>query len=125
MNTDQPYVRHTVPEPDPVQPDAGATTEPSHLAVHGDPSQRQAKPDIARNKSVMWVRPSDLPGMVGSKYARFGIDAQRQVAQSTRRTPGAVATRIRARVSRRAIADLPPTHTTPTRSSVSRERIGL
>lgn len=125
MNTDQQYVRHSVPEPNPVQPEAGATTDPSQLAVHGDPSQRQPKADVAPNKSVLWVRPSDLPGMVGSKYARFGIDAQRQIAQATRRTPGAVATKIRARVSRRAIADLPPTHTTPTRSSMSREGIGL
>lgn len=122
MNTDQRYERRD-PSPASTSTDTRASTEPSPLAVHGDPSRSEQKPPERQSRSVRWVRPSEMPGLIGSKYVRFGIDANSELAKATRRAPRTAISRVRNRVSRRGIAtpELPPTHTTPTR----REGLGL
>lgn len=109
MNTD-PYERHLdrsldVPEPirERAEPDLSA------LARHADPSIRPASstatPEPA--SSVAWVRPSDLPTVVGSKFIRRGIDLQTELNRRAQRAP-----RSAAGVTRRAIAR--PSPSTPT-----------
>jgi hypothetical protein len=110
VNTDR-YERHldrslNVPEParEPAESDLSA------LAKHADPSIQPASttatPEPA--SSVAWVRPSDLPTVVGSKFIRRGIDLQAELNRRAQRAP-----RSAARVTRRAIArPLPSTPTT-------------
>lgn len=119
MNTPQPYERHldrtllgapTTPEPDqPVEA----------LAVHGDPSLAgatpQALPDRTR-PSVAWVRPSELPTLIGAPWIRRGIDLQAELTRRARRTPRAVARKAGRRISRTAIAH--PEAVSPTATSI-------
>jgi hypothetical protein len=111
VNTN-PYERHLdrcldAPEP------ARELAEPelSALARHADPSVRPTGSAAAQDpvtSSVAWVRPSDLPTVVGSKVIRRGIDLQAELNRRAQRAP-----RSAARVTRRAIArPLPSTPTT-------------
>lgn len=111
MNTD-PYERHLdrslyAPEPPREQVDH----ELSALAKHADPSVRTPGSTAAQDpvsSSVAWVRPSDVPTAVGSKFIRRGIDLQAELNRRAQRAP-----RSAARVTRRAIArPLPSTPTT-------------
>ncbi|EGD44002.1 hypothetical protein NBCG_01590 [Nocardioidaceae bacterium Broad-1] len=122
MNAEYRYERHE-PRAEPSHTSGAEDAERSKLAVHGDPSRTQQKTTLRPTRSVQWVRPSDLPAMVGSRYVRFGIDANSELARATRRAPRQAISRVRNRVSRRGIAtpELPPTHTTPN----TREGIGL
>jgi len=110
MNTD-PYERHLdrsldAPEPAPEL----AESELSALARHADPSIRptgSAGAQEPASPSVAWVRPSDLPTVVGSKFIRRGIDLQAELNRRAQHAP-----RSAARVTRRAIArPSPSTHT--------------
>lgn len=122
MNTHHRYERHEQsPEPN---RDSGANeAERSQLAVHGDPSLAQRRDEQHQARSVQWVRLSELPAMVGSRYVRLGIDTSSELAKATRRAPRTAISRVRNRVSRRGIAtpEQLPTHTT----STTREGIGL
>ena len=109
MNTD-PYERHidrSLDAPEPAR--EPAESELNALAKHADPSVRAgssaATPEPA--SSVAWVRPSDLPAVVGSKFIRRGIDLQAELNRRAQRAP-----RSAARVTRRAITRPPPS--TPT-----------
>ena len=110
MNTD-PYERHLDRALDASEPAREpAESELNALAKHADPSVRTASsaatPEPA--SSVAWVRPSDLPTVVGSKFIRRGIDLQAELNRRAQRAP-----RSAARVTRRAIArPLPSTPTT-------------
>ena len=110
MNT-HPYERHLHRSLGEAEPNREpAESELSALAKHTDPSIRPASstatPEPA--SSVAWVRPSDLPTAVGSKFIRRGIDLQAELNRRAQRAP-----RSAARVTRRAIArPLPSTPTT-------------
>lgn len=102
--------------PEPRQPEHEAA---SALAIHRDPSLAAASdtaPHEPGEGSVAWVRPSEMPALLGSKVGRRGIDLQSELARRARRTPA-----MAARVSRRAIArpDNAPSVTT------SAEELGL
>lgn len=109
MNTD-PYERHLDRSLDVREASREpAESELSALAKHADPSVRptsNAHAHDSASSSVAWVRPSDLPTVVGSKFIRRGIDLQ---AELNRRAQGAP--RSAGRVTRRAIAR--PQQSTP------------
>lgn len=111
MNTD-PYERHLDRSLDaPEQTGEPSESELNALATHADPSVRLPGSSAAQepaSSSVAWVRPSDLPTAVGSKFIRRGIDLQAELNRRAQRAP-----RSAARVTRRAIArPLPNTPTT-------------
>lgn len=109
MNTPAPYERRldrTPPEPAPT-PEHGAAAEVDALAVHRDPSVPtvEAKPDPDRSQpSVAWVRPSEVPTLLGSKFVRRGIDLQAELTRRARRTPGAAVSQASRRITRTSIA---------------------
>lgn len=124
MNTTEPYERHldrTLPEASPT-PEHDRAVEA--LAVHRDPSlpgaRTQAVPEQPR-PTVAWVRPSELPTLVGAPWIRRGIDLQAELTRRARRTPRTVATKAGRRISRTAIAG--PDTASPTATSV--EALGL
>lgn len=107
MNTLEPYDRRsdrTLPEAT-----AHADTEESieALAVHRDPSLSKrpgtTAPESSR-PSVAWVRPSELPTLIGAPWIRRGIDLQSELTRRARRTPQAAATSTSRRITRTAIA---------------------
>lgn len=110
MNTD-PYERHidrSLDAPEPAR--EPAESELNALAKHSDPSARPPGSTAAQeasSPSVAWVRPSDLPTVVGSEFIRRGIDLQAELNRRAQRTP-----RYAARVTRRAITR--PSPSTPT-----------
>lgn len=107
MNTPEPYERRldrTLPEP-------AHAPEPEKavdaFAVHRDPSVPTAEvrqePDRSQ-PSVAWVRPSDMPTLLGSKFVRRGIDLQAELTRRARRTPGAAVSKASRRITRTSIA---------------------
>lgn len=81
-----------------------ATEAPSPLAVHADPSRhRITVPSSPLSKSgVAWVRPSDLPTMIGGRVIGRGLDLKAELVRRAKhptrpRTP-------RERITRTAIA---------------------
>lgn len=115
MNTDACYERqpdrtifHPLPTPD-------ASPESLALVVHRDPSQPMpgASIDVDRSRpSVTWVRPSELPTLVGAPWVRRGIDLQAELTRRTRRAPASATARAGRRISQTAIARAEPA--TPT-----------
>ena len=107
MNTPDPYERRL----DRTLPEAAPTPEPEKsvdaLAVHRDPSMPTAEarqePDRA-HPSVAWVRPTEVPALLGSKFVRRGIDLQSELTRRARRTPGAVVSQASRRITRTSIA---------------------
>lgn len=78
--------------------------EPTPLAVHRDPSQGQAQsgPIQISKSGIAWVRPSDLPTMIGSRVIGRGLDLK---AELVRRAKHAIRPHApRARITRTAIA---------------------
>jgi len=109
-----PYERHLdrFIEDQPQAPADGL--ESSALATHRDPSvpaPNTLPTAAAERPSIAWVRPSELPTTIGSKWIRRGIDLQSELARRARRSPGS-AVRSAGRVSRTAIAR--PTPSAPT-----------
>ena len=92
------------------------------LALHRDPSVPVATPVAARpaQRGIAWVRPSELPTLVGSRWSNRGIDLQSELVRRSRRAPVKAATAGR-RISRTAIAR--PGPVTP--SVTSTEELGL
>jgi hypothetical protein len=89
------------PQPHPEEPVAAA-------AVHGYPSVSDTAPSNDANdprpqRRVALLRPSELPTMVGSKWAGRGIDLQSELVRRSRRVP-ITTTRAGRRISRSAIA---------------------
>lgn len=124
MNTPDPYVRHldrTPPEPAPTT-DAEKTVDA--LAVHKDPSgpTSGARQETDRSQpSVAWVRPSEMPTLLGSKFVRRGIDLQAELTRRARRTPGAAVSKASRRITRTSIAR--PDNTSP--GITDQEGLGL
>jgi hypothetical protein len=107
VNTPEPYERRldrTLPEPSPTPEHHQAVDA---LAVHRDPSVQTAevKQETERSQpSVAWVRPSEMPSLLGSKLVRRGIDLQAELTRRARRTPSAAVTKASRRVTRTSIA---------------------
>ena len=107
MNTPEAYERRldrTLPEPAPT-PDAEKAVDA--LAVHRDPSvpTGEVPQETDRSKpSVAWVRPSEMPTLLGSKFVRRGIDLQTELTRRARRTTGAAVSKASRRITRTSIA---------------------
>lgn len=107
MNTPEPYERRldrALPEPAPT-PEAENAVDA--LAVHRDPSvpTAQVKHEADRSRpSVAWVRPSEMPTLLGTKFVRRGIDLQAELTRRARRTPGAGVSKASRRITRTSIA---------------------
>ena len=107
--------------PDHATPLPQTDQEVSALAHHRDPSvpttpgaAPEAEPGIA------WVRPSELPTLIGSKWAARGIDLQGELVRRSRRAPRRAA-RAGHKITRSAISR--PESATPTVSTT--EELGL
>lgn len=107
MNTPESYERRldrTLPEPAPT-PEAEKAVDA--LAVHRDPSVPTAEATQEAERSqpgVAWVRPSEMPTLLGSKFVRRGIDLQAELTRRARRTPGAAVSKASRRITRTSIA---------------------
>ena len=124
MNTPEPYKRRldrTIPEPA-AAPEAEKPVEA--LAVHRDPSvpETAAKQESEHSRpTVAWVRPSEMPTLIGSTFVRRGIDLQAELTRRARRSPGAAVSKAARRVTRTSIGR--PEPASPT--STSQEGLGL
>lgn len=107
MNTHLRYERRedrsvASEEPAPTQPDG---SEPAALAMHRDPSltdTTQARPS-GSERGIAWVRPGELPTVVGTRWASRGIDLQAELMRRARRAPiGTV--RAARRITRTSLA---------------------
>jgi hypothetical protein len=91
------------------------------LAVHRDPSvPTSSETDAKVRRGIAWVRPSELPRLIGSRWAARGIDLQSELVRRSRRAPTSAAKAGR-RVSRTAIARQEPV-TSPVATT---EELGL
>lgn len=115
MNTDAYYERRTnqtIAEPaDP----AATAPDASPLAIHGDPSRARAAPTLAAEfpqRSIAWMRPSELPTMVGARWLRRGADLHAELARRARRAPTTATSRAGQRITRTAIGRPEPPPTT-------------
>ena len=125
MNTPELYERRldrTLPEPEPT---SEAETSADALAVHRDPSvpaMAGVRQELHPSRpNVAWVRPSEMPTLLGSQLVGRGIDLQTEMARRARRTPGGAASKAARRVTRGSIAQ--PESATPT--VTTREGLGL
>ena len=123
MNNSAHYERRldrTLPGP---EGPADVDTAVDALAVHRDPSVSQtstAAPDRER-PGVAWVRPSEVPTLVGGRWVRRGIDLQTELTRRARRAPAAAARNAAHRVSRSFIGRPQPSAPTAATS----EGLGL
>lgn len=122
MNNNEFYDRRDdralAPEQNPHQPDPEEAVQA--LAVHRDPSVPGAAPANDQNvpgpqRGIAWVRPSELPTMLGAKWAGRGLDLQADLVRRSRRVP-ITAARTGRRISRSAIARPEPAPPTVTAS---------
>ena len=117
MNNNEFYQRHddrALPEPSSPQPPADADLDA--LAVHRDPSvqgMNAGSGPQAVPPGVAWVRPSEVPTLVGSGWVRRGIDLQSELVRRSRRSPVTASRAVR-RARRSAIARTDPGAPTPT-----------
>lgn len=68
-------------------PSTSATEAPSPLAVHADPSRRRLTlpPTPLSTSGVTWVRPSDLPTMIGGRVIGRGLDLKAELVRRANR----------------------------------------
>ena len=124
MNNNEFYDRHDdralTSEQNPPQPRPEESV--AALAVHRDPSVPDAAPsnDAKPQRGIAWVRPSEVPTMLGGKWAGRGIDLQADLVRRSRRGPIRAA-RAGRRISRAAIAHPEPVSPTVAAS----EELGL
>jgi hypothetical protein len=123
VNTNEFYERRddrTLPKESMPQPHIEDAV--TALAVHRDPSvpPRTTASEATPQRGIAWVRPSELPTLVGSKWANRGIDLQSELVRRSRRAP-IKATKAGRRISRTAIAR--PEAVTPTVTTT--EELGL
>jgi hypothetical protein len=125
MNTHEPYERQmdrtlddAVSAAHTAEREAAAGQEVSPFAVHRDPSHPQPQPQPAENEAtgrsgpgVAWVRPTELPALLGSPWVGRGIDLQAELTRRARRAPARGAGRMR-QVTRTAISPVEATPTT-------------
>ena len=89
-------------------PAASGTQEPPLLAIHGDPSRPQieARSTPLSKNGVAWVRPSDLPTLIGSRLIGRGLDLKAELVRRAKLPVGPRAPK--ARTTKTAIADPEP-----------------
>ena len=111
MNTDAYYERRT----DRTRPELGdpaiAAADASPLAIHGDPSQARTTTGRAAQpwpRSITWVRPSELPTMVGAPWVGRGAELHAEMARRARRAPATATSRVGRRITRTAIGRTQP-----------------
>lgn len=107
MNAPDPYVRHLDRNPREPAPTPEAEKAVDALAIRKDPSvpTSEAKQETDHSQpSVAWVRPSEMPTLLGSKVVRRGIDLQAELTRRARRTPGAAVSKASRRITRTSIA---------------------
>ena len=110
-----------VPEPLYPQPESTAVEA---LALHRDPSLPGTHSKMAPHREtpgIAWVRPSEMPTLLGSGFVARGLDLEAELTRRARRAPGVAASRASSRVTRSSIADTTP-DTGPTST---REGLGL
>jgi hypothetical protein len=112
VNTAEPYERRTdrtVPE----SPAPSSAPGAAALAVHQDPSLSESTPSVPTGEqahgSIVWLRPTDLVTIRGAAQLRGAVDAGTDAVRRSRRAPLTVASRLRGRISRSAIARTEPT----------------
>ena len=107
--------------PDHATPLPQTDQEVSALAHHRDPSV-STTPGAApkAERGIAWVRPSELPTLIGSKWAARGIDLQGELLRRSRRAPRRAA-RAGHKITRSAISR--PESATPSVSTT--EELGL
>ena len=121
MNTPDPYDRRTDRNLYEATKPAEQPSERSALAVHDDPSRPKsaATSEPGRTRpSIAWVRPSDLPTVIGTPWARRGIDLQAELSRRARRSPAKATARVGRRITRTAIARPETTTATTTREGL-------
>jgi hypothetical protein len=101
VNTHAPYQRRldrALPEP---MPTAALEPAPNALALHGDPSRPQAVQPSAEpgRPTITWVRPSEVPALVGARWAGRSIDLQDDLTRRARRAPADAATKAASRMT--------------------------
>ncbi|MBJ7353950.1 MAG: hypothetical protein JHC98_03920 [Thermoleophilaceae bacterium] len=107
MNTPEPYERRlnrAIPDSTPAPESEKAVDA---LAVHRDPSvpADEVKPDRGRTgPGVAWVRPSEMPTLLASRFIGRGIDLQSELTRRARRAPGAAISKSSRGVTRSSIA---------------------
>ncbi|MGE3326406.1 MAG: hypothetical protein AB7N61_13495 [Acidimicrobiia bacterium] len=122
MNNNDFYDRRdgrAIPEKPTPQPQPDETA--SALAVHRDPSVAEVatKPEAQAQRGIAWVRPTELPTLVGTRWANRGIDLQSELIRRSRRAP-VTAAKAGRRISRTAIArPEPPSPTVTTTEELS------
>jgi hypothetical protein len=106
VNTPESYERRhdgTLQEPAiPADPEQSVEA----LAIHRDPSlpgTLTTSAPAASRPSVAWVRPSELPTLVGAPWIRRGIDLQSELTRRARRTPQTAATGAGRRITQTKI----------------------
>ena len=87
---------------------ASDTQEPALLAIHGDPSRHQTESTSTAlpKNGVAWVRPSDLPTVIGTRLIGRGLDLKAELVRRAKLTTAPRA--LRARVTKTAIAEPEP-----------------
>lgn len=118
MNVTDSYERRVdraLPEQQTTQPPSEDGT--ADLAIHRDPSIPAPAPPEGRSQrpGVAWVRPSELPTLLGSPVVRRGIDLQAELVRRSRHAP-IKAARAGRRITRAVIARPTQPSTTATRS---------
>ena len=115
MNTHAPYQRRldrALPEP---MPTAAPEPAPNALALQGDPSlPLTVQPSTEQVRpTITWVRPSEVPALIGARCAGRGIDLQDDLTRRARSAPAAAATKAAAGMTHPAQGrPLPPPSTT-------------
>ncbi|MGY0541395.1 hypothetical protein ACW14X_28035 [Nocardioides sp. YJ-D4] len=93
---------------EPAQQGDERDSEPAPLAVHRDPSRQltESRPTQISKSGVAWVRPSDLPTLLGGRLIGRGLDLKADLVRRANRRAQPLAPRPR--TSRTAIADTQP-----------------
>lgn len=113
MNTPDPYERRldrTLPATTPAPEAEKEAAAFDALAVHRDPSvptgQASGAGEVTDRprSSIAWVRPSEMPTLLGTKLAGRGIDLHAELARRARRAPGVAVTKASRRLTRTSIA---------------------
>jgi hypothetical protein len=108
--------------PDEVPPQSQSDHSTAVLAVHRDPSVPTTPVSNAAKsqRGIAWVRPSELPALIGSTWGRRGIDLQSELVRRSRRAPIKAA-----RAGRRITCAVISPSTTPSTTTTRTEDFGL
>jgi hypothetical protein len=108
VNTTTPYERDSERSLEASTVPDAPRHDPSPFAVNSDPSgpRMTMQPTRVSKSGVAWVRPSDLPTIVGSKIIGRGLDLKAELVRRASRPTRPKAPR--GRITRTAIAQSEP-----------------